>query len=123
MSEYLSKILLAQKAQKGDIFMKMGNMQGMMQKMQKMQKDMEKEQKAIETSIFEASDNNNLVTVKVTGAKRIVEIEIKEDLVDPEDIDMLQDLVIVTVNDALAQVDKATEQRLGKFTQGLNLPF
>src|SRR5699024_8047517 len=123
VSEYLSKILLAQKAQKGDIFMKMGNMQGMMQKMQKMQKDMEKEQKAIETSIFEASDNNNLVTVKVTGAKRIVEIEIKEDLVDPEDIDMLQDLVIVTVNDALAQVDKATEQRLGKFTQGLNLPF
>nr|WP_269434899.1 YbaB/EbfC family nucleoid-associated protein [Ruoffia tabacinasalis] len=103
--------------------MKMGNMQGMMQKMQKMQKDMEKEQKAIETSIFEASDKNNLVTVKVTGAKRIVELEIKEDLVDPEDIDMLQDLVIVTVNDALAQVDKATEQRLGKFTQGLNLPF
>ena len=94
-----------------------------MQKMKKMQKDMEKEQKAIETSIFEASDNNNLVTVKVTGAKRIVELEIKEDLVDPEDIDMLQDLVIVTVNDALAQVDKATEQRLGKFTQGLNLPF
>lgn len=123
MSEYLSKILLTEKAQKGDIFMKMGNMQGMMQKMQKMQKDMEKEQKAIETSIFEASDNNNLVTVKVTGAKRIVELEIKEDLVDPEDIDMLQDLVIVTVNDALAQVDKATEQRLGKFTQGLNLPF
>lgn len=123
MSEDLSKMLLAQKAQKGDIFMKMGNMQGMMQKMQKMQKDMEKEQKAIETSIFEASDNNNLVTVKVTGAKRIVELEIKEDLVDPEDIDMLQDLVIVTVNDALAQVDKATEQRLGKFTQGLNLPF
>ena len=123
MSEYLSKILLTQKAQEGDIFMKMGNMQGMMQKMQKMQKDMEKEQKAIETSIFEASDNNNLVTVKVTGAKRIVELEIKEDLVDPEDIDMLQDLVIVTVNDALAQVDKATEQRLGKFTQGLNLPF
>lgn len=123
MSEYLSKILLTEKAQKGDIFMKMGNMQGMMQKMQKMQKDMEKEQKAIETSIFEASDNNKLVTVKVTGAKRIVELEIKEDLVDPEDIDMLQDLVIVTVNDALAQVDKATEQRLGKFTQGLNLPF
>lgn len=123
MSEDLSKILLTEKAQKGDIFMKMGNMQGMMQKMQKMQKDMEKEQKAIETSIFEASDNNKLVTVKVTGAKRIVELEIKEDLVDPEDIDMLQDLVIVTVNDALAQVDKATEQRLGKFTQGLNLPF
>lgn len=101
----------------------MGNMQGMMQKMQKMQKDMEKEQKSIETTIFEASDNNNLVNVKVTGTKQIVELDIKEALVDPEDIEMLQDLVIVTVNDALAQVDKATEERLGKYTQGLNLPF
>ena len=101
----------------------MGNMQGMMQKMQKMQKDMEKEQKSIETTIFEASDNNNLVNVKVTGTKQIVELDIKEALVDPEDIEMLQDLVIVTVNDALTQVDKATEERLGKYTQGLNLPF
>lgn len=101
----------------------LGNMQGMMQKMQKMQKDMEKEQKSIETTIFEASDNNNLVNVKVTGTKQIVELDIKEALVDPEDIEMLQDLVIVTVNDALAQVDKATEERLGKYTQGLNLPF
>lgn len=101
----------------------MGNMQGMMQKMQKMQKDMEKEQKSIETTIFEASDNNNLVNVKVTGTKQIVELDIKEALVDPDDIEMLQDLVIVTVNDALAQVDKATEERLGKYTQGLNLPF
>lgn len=101
----------------------LGNMQGMMQKMQKMQKDMEKEQKAIESTIFEASDNNNLVNVKVSGTKQIVELNIQEALVDPDDIEMLQDLVIATVNDALVQVDQATEQRLGKFTQGLNLPF
>lgn len=101
----------------------MGNMQGMMQKMQKMQKDMEKEQKNIAESIFEATDNNNLVTVKINGKKEILEMVIDEALVDPDDIDMLQDLVIATTNAALAQVDQATEQRLGKFTQGMNLPF
>ena len=101
----------------------MGNMQGMMQKMQKMQKDMEKEQKEIEISIFEASDNNNLVNVKVSGTKQLVELNIKEELVDPDDIEMLQDLVIATVNEALTEVEQVTAERLGKYTQGLNLPF
>lgn len=101
----------------------LGNMQGMMQKMQKMQKDMEKEQAAIEATVFEASDNNQLVTVKMTGRKQLVELDIAEALVDPEDIEMLQDLVLATVNDALNQVDQTTQQRLGKFTQGMNLPF
>lgn len=101
----------------------LGNMQGMMQKMQKMQKDMEKEQAAIEATVFEASDNNQLVQVKMTGRKQLVELNLAEALVDPEDIEMLQDLVLATVNDALNQVDEATQQRLGKFTQGMNLPF
>lgn len=101
----------------------LGNMQGMMQKMQKMQKDMEKEQAAIEATVFEASDNNQLVTVKMSGRKQLVELDIAEALVDPEDIEMLQDLVLATVNDALNQVDQTTQQRLGKFTQGMNLPF
>lgn len=101
----------------------MGNMQGMMQKMQKMQKDMEKEQKNIEASIFEASDNNNLVNVKVSGTRQVVELNIKPELVDPEDVEMLQDLVIATVNQALTEVDRVTAERLGKYTQGLNLPF
>lgn len=100
-----------------------GNMQGMMQKMQKVQKEMETEQAAIEASIFEASDTNQLVTVKMTGRKQLVELNITEALVDPEDIEMLQDLILATVNDALNQVDETTKQRLGKFTQGLNLPF
>lgn len=101
----------------------MGNMQGMMQKMQKMQKDMQKEQEAIEASIFEANDNNNLVAVKVSGKKEIVELNIAQELVDPDDIEMLQDLIIATTNAALQQVDEAMTSRLGKFTQGLNLPF
>ena len=101
----------------------MGNMQGMMQKIQKMQKEMTKEQAAIEATIFQAQDVNQLVTVKVNGKKELVELDLAPDLVDPDDIEMLQDLVIATVNDALKQVDQATESRLGKYTQGMNLPF
>lgn len=103
--------------------MNMGNMQGMMKKMQKMQKEMMSEQKALEESLFEATDTNQLVHVTVNGKKEIQELTIQPALVDPEDVDMLQDLVITTINDALAQVDQATEDRMGRFTQGLNLPF
>ena len=101
----------------------MGNMQGMMKQMQKMQKEMKTEQENLEASIFEVSDTNQLVKVKVNGRKEIQELLIEEDLVDPDDIDMLQDIVLATINDALSQVDKATEERMGRFTQGLNLPF
>lgn len=101
----------------------MGNMQGMMQKVQKMQKEMAKEQAAIEATIFEASDSQQLVVAKVNGKKELVELDIASQLADPDDVEMLQDLVIATVNQALKQVDSATEQRLGKYTKGLNLPF
>ncbi|MBG9987837.1 YbaB/EbfC family nucleoid-associated protein [Aerococcaceae bacterium DSM 111176] len=103
--------------------MNMGNMQGMMKQMQKMQKDMKKEQEALEATVFEAADANNLVQVKMSGKKELIDLQIDEALVDPDDVDMLQDLVIATVNDALTQVDKTTEERMGRFTQGLNLPF
>lgn len=101
----------------------MGNMQGMMQKMQKMQKDMEKEQTAIQNTEFTATSVNELVKVKVSGKKEVLEIELAPALVDPDDIEMLQDLVIATVNEALSKVDQTTEDRMGKFTKGLNLPF
>ena len=101
----------------------MGNMQGMMQKMQQMQKDMEKEQSAIQNTDFTATSVNNLVTVKVSGTKEVLQIELAPALVDPDDIEMLQDLVLATVNDALKQVDQTTEARMGQFTKGLKLPF
>lgn len=101
----------------------MGNMQGMMQKVQKMQKEMAKEQAAIEAEIFEATDTNQLVVARVNGKKELVELNVSEQLVDPDDVEMLQDLIIATVNEALKRVDEATESRLGKFTKGLNLPF
>lgn len=101
----------------------MANFQGMMQKMKKLQKDMEKAQKQIEETIFEVSDSQNLVQVKMNGKKELTDLVINEALVDPDDIDMLQDLVISTVNDAIKEVEAKTEATLGKYTKGLNLPF
>ncbi|WP_124057795.1 YbaB/EbfC family nucleoid-associated protein [Vaginisenegalia massiliensis] len=101
----------------------MGNMQGMMQKMQKMQKEMNKEQAAIEETVYQASDVNELVTVKMNGRKEMVELVLKPELVDPDDVEMLQDLIIATTNQVLSQIDEDTEKRLGKFTKNLNLPF
>lgn len=101
----------------------MPNMQKMMKQMQKMQRDMEATQQSLNETIFEAQDTNGLVQVKVNGNREIVALEIKEELVDPEDIEMLQDLIIATVNDALNKVEQATQEQMGRFTQGLNLPF
>ena len=101
----------------------MRGMGNMMQQMQKLQKDMEKTQKELEASVYRATDTNQLVTVKVNGKREILELTIDEALVDPDDIDMLQDLVIATINEALAQVDQATQDKMGRFTKGLNLPF
>lgn len=101
----------------------MGNMQGMMQKVQKMQKEMAKEQKAIEEKVFEKTDSQNLVTVKMTGTRQITELIIAPELLDPEDIDMLQDLVLTTINAVIKEVDNETQDRLGKYTKGINLPF
>ncbi len=101
----------------------MGNMGNMMKQMQKMQKDMEQEQKALEVTEFTAEDTNGLVKVVLNGKREVKELTINEALVDPEDVEMLQDLVLATVNEGLKTVEKATEERMGRFTQGLNLPF
>ena len=62
-----------------------------------------------------------MVAVTVTGHKEVVDVEIKEEAVDPDDIEMLQDLVLAT-NEAMNKADELTQERLGKHTQGLNIP-
>jgi DNA-binding YbaB/EbfC family protein len=62
------------------------------------------------------------VTVVVTGHKEIVDVVIKEEVVDPEDVEMLQDLVLAATNDALKKADELTNSTMGQFTKGLNLP-
>ncbi|OAO76608.1 hypothetical protein A0O32_2771 [Anoxybacillus flavithermus] len=103
----------------------MGNMQKMMkqmQKMQKMQKDMEKAQAELAEKTVEGTAGGGMVTVVANGHKQILEVRIKEEVVDPEDIDMLQDLVLAATNDALKKVDELTAETMGQFTKGLNIP-
>ncbi|MGB8001269.1 MAG: YbaB/EbfC family nucleoid-associated protein [Anaerobacillus sp.] len=99
-----------------------GNMNGMMKQMQKMQKDMAKAQEELKDKIVEGTAGGGMVLVKANGHKEILEVIVKEEVVDPDDIDMLQDLVLAATNDALRNVDELVNKDMGKFTQGLNMP-
>ncbi|MDQ0228672.1 DNA-binding YbaB/EbfC family protein [Metabacillus niabensis] len=100
----------------------MGNMQKMMKQMQKMQKDMAKAQEELAEKTVEGTAGGGMVTVIVNGQKELVEVSIKEEVVDPEDIEMLQDLVLAATNDALKKIDDLTNETMGQFTKGMNLP-
>lgn len=100
----------------------MGNMQNMMKQMQKMQKKMAEAQEELGEKKIEGTAGGGMVTVVVSGHKEIVEVNIKEEVVDPEDIEMLQDLVLAATNDALKKADELTNQTMGQFTKGLNIP-
>ncbi|GKU85288.1 YbaB/EbfC family nucleoid-associated protein [Niallia sp. NCCP-28] len=100
----------------------MGNMQNMMKQMQKMQKKMAEAQEELGEKKIEGTAGGGMVTVIVTGHKEIVEVKIKEEVVDPEDVEMLQDLVLAATNDALKKADELTNATMGQFTKGMNLP-
>jgi nucleoid-associated protein EbfC len=101
----------------------MGNMQNMMKQMQKMQKKMAEAQEQLGEEKIEGTAGGGIVTVVVTGHKEVVDVQIKPEAVDPDDIEMLQDLVLAAVNDALKKADELTNNTMGQFTKGLNLPF
>ncbi|WP_171973904.1 YbaB/EbfC family nucleoid-associated protein [Siminovitchia sp. FSL H7-0308] len=100
----------------------MGNMQGMMKQMQKMQKKMAKAQEELGEKKIEGTAGGGMVTVIVSGHKEVLEVKIDEEVVDPDDIEMLQDLVLAATNDALKKAEELTSQTMGQFTKGLNLP-
>ncbi len=79
----------------------MGNMQGMMKKMQKMQKEMMEAQEALNAEQFEGTAGGGMVKVAVTGQREVVEVNLDASVVDPDDIEMLQDLIVVATNEAL----------------------
>ena len=99
-----------------------GNMNNMMKQMQKMQKKMEEMQAELEAKEIKASSGGGAVTVTVTGKKEVVSIEIDESVVDPEDIEMLQDLVMAAVNEALRQAEEMMSKEMSKLTGGMNIP-
>jgi len=99
-----------------------GNMNNLLKQAQKLQKQMEDMQKELENKEFEASAGGGAVTVKVTGKKQITDIQIKPEVVDPDDVEMLQDLVMLACNEALKKADEETAGEMGKLTGGMNMP-
>jgi len=99
-----------------------GNMNNMMKQMQKMQKQMEDMQAELEVKEVEASSGGGAVKVTANGKKEILNISIDESVVDKEDIEMLQDLILVAVNDALNKAEEMMTNEMKKITGGLNIP-
>ena len=99
-----------------------GNMNKMMKQMQKMQKDMMKAQEELQEMSFEATAGGGMVKVVANGNKVITDVEINEEVVDPDDVEMLQDLVLAATNDVLKQVEEKSNDTMGQFTKGMNLP-
>ncbi|HEV3035232.1 MAG TPA: YbaB/EbfC family nucleoid-associated protein [Solirubrobacteraceae bacterium] len=100
---------------------RMPNMQQMMAQVQKMQKDMELAQEQLKHEVVEASAGGGMVTVKVSGALEVREIRIDPAVVDPEDVEILADMVLAAVNEALRMAQELAESKLGGATAGLDL--
>lgn len=100
----------------------MKNMQQMMKQVKKMQDDMQKAQEQLKEKVVEGTAGGGAVLVKASGHKNILDITIKPEVVDPEDVEMLQDLVLTAVNDALRNADELANKEMGRFTGGMNIP-
>ena len=100
-----------------------GNMQQLARQAQKLQQQMAKLQEELETREYEASAGGGMVTVKVNGKHEVLGIEIKPEAVDPDDVEMLQDMVIAAVNEAVRAAMDDMSSTMSALTSGLNLPF
>ena len=107
---------------KGMKFPGMGNMQGMIQRVQKMQAEMQKAQADLQARTFESTAGGGAVKVTVAGTKELTGVVIDPQVVDPDDVEMLQDLILAAVNDALHQVDAVSEEEMNKITGGMKIP-
>ena len=95
------------------------NMNNMMKQMKKMQKELGQEQENLKQQEFKGVSPDDMVTVTFSGDKKMTDIQIKPEAIDPDDPDMLGDLVLAAVNDGLTKVDKATQDTMGKYTKGI----
>jgi DNA-binding YbaB/EbfC family protein len=99
-----------------------GNMNNLMKQAQMLQKQMQDAQKEIEVAEFEASAGGGAVSVRVNGKKEVLGINIKPEVVDADDVEMLEDLVLSAVNEALRKADEESSSKMGKLTGGMNMP-
>ena len=100
-----------------------GNMNNLMKQAQKMQRQMEESQKALEEKEFTASAGGGVVEVTISGKKEVTKVTLKEEVVDPDDIEMLEDLIMAATNEALRQVDEASQKSMSQITGGLGGGF
>ena len=100
----------------------MGNMSGMMKKVQKLQTEMQKMQEELKKRTIEVSAGGGAVKVVMNGEKQVQGLTIDPAAVDPEDVEMLQDLISAAFNEALKKVDDMMASEMGKLTSGLNIP-
>lgn len=97
-------------------------MNDLVRQAQMMQKKMAKMQEELNSKIVEATAGGGMVTVKVNGAQEIMEIKIEKDVVDPEDVEMLQDLILAAVNDALKRAKDMVQAEMSQLTGGMKIP-
>lgn len=101
-----------------------GNMNNLMKQAQKMQRQMEEASKALEEKEVTATAGGGAVEVTVSGKKEVVKIKLSEEVVDPEDIEMLEDLIVAATNEALRQIEELSQQSMNGITGGLGgFPF
>lgn len=99
-----------------------GNMQKQLQQVQAMQRQMEQMQAELEEKEFTATAGGGAVSVTANGKKEIVKMDIDKDVVDPDDVEMLQDLIMAAVNEVNRQIDEVSGEEMGKLTGGLSIP-
>ena len=96
-----------------------GNMTNLMKQAQKMQRQMEEQAKEMETKEFTATAGGGAVEVTVSGIRKILKVSLQEEAVDPDDVEMLEDLIVAAVNEALEKVDEESASAMSKFTGGM----
>ena len=95
------------------------NINALMQQAQKMQKQMEKKRQELESKEFEFSSNGGAIKIKMLGSKEMTSLEIDKDLVDPDEKDMLQDMLMVAINEAINKIDEEANAIMGSVAGGL----
>lgn len=95
------------------------NINALMQQAQKMQKQMEKKQQELESKEFEFSSNGGAIKIKMLGSKQLTSLEIDEDLIDPSDKEMLQDMLMVAINEAINAIEEEASAIMGSMAGGL----
>ena len=99
------------------------NMQALMQQAQRMQREMEKAQKDLEAKEFEIISAGGGIKITITGAKVVKNIEIDEDIIDPEEKEMLQDMIVVAINEAISKVASEEQKIVAKQQNSMRFPF